>query len=187
MWILFFIFRYATDDMAIKRSSYNNKSQRFSRHRNRDRLRQERHTVERERVERSPRRCITKLLFIRYKFFFHENCNYVHENYFNKIDLIIRNRWIDAHKHVLKVKDQLEHNRCQDMKIIIIINQNLYLYPKWMFGIILWHCQHHEDDIDPESMVKLLTFTNFNFKHTLFEYTHSLFQKNELNRSIRVL
>lgn len=50
-------FRYATEDnMALKRQSYS-RSQRFSRHRNRDRLRQERHTVERERVDdRSPKR-----------------------------------------------------------------------------------------------------------------------------------
>lgn len=50
-------FRYGTDDNpAIKRNSYN-RSQRFSRHKNRDRFRQERHTVERERVsDRSQRR-----------------------------------------------------------------------------------------------------------------------------------
>lgn len=44
--------RYARDDLAVKRNSYRNS--RFNRHRNMDRMKQERHTVERERVaERS--------------------------------------------------------------------------------------------------------------------------------------
>lgn len=48
-------FSYATDDIAMKRQP-NSRNQRFSRHQNKDRLRQERHTVERERVaDRSPR------------------------------------------------------------------------------------------------------------------------------------
>lgn len=47
-----FILRYANDDIGTtKRHSYNtNRNQRFSRHRHRDRLRQERHTIESERV-----------------------------------------------------------------------------------------------------------------------------------------
>lgn len=56
-----FLFRYANDDnVGMKRHSYNsNRNQRFSR-RNKDRLRAERHTVERERIaERSPRRFLT--------------------------------------------------------------------------------------------------------------------------------
>lgn len=45
-------FRYGNDDSATtKRHSYNtSRNQRFSRHRNRDRLRQERHTIEAERI-----------------------------------------------------------------------------------------------------------------------------------------
>lgn len=48
--------RYGNDDMgAPKRHSYNtSRNQRFSRHRNRDRLRQERHTIE---ADRAPQRC----------------------------------------------------------------------------------------------------------------------------------
>lgn len=50
-------YRYGGDDAISKRNSSRN--QRFSRHRNRDRFRQDRHTLERERVaERSPRRFV---------------------------------------------------------------------------------------------------------------------------------
>lgn len=52
--------RYTHDDqMPMKRQSYNSKSQRFSRHKDRDRFRQERHTLEREKVaDRNSKRCV---------------------------------------------------------------------------------------------------------------------------------
>lgn len=51
------VFRYGGDDAISKRNS--NRSQRFSRYRNRDRFRQDRHTLERERVvERYPKRFV---------------------------------------------------------------------------------------------------------------------------------
>lgn len=52
------IHRYAGDDLATKRNSYRNS--RFYRHRNMDRMKQERHTLERERVaERSTsKKCV---------------------------------------------------------------------------------------------------------------------------------
>lgn len=53
-----FINRY-TDDLGSKRNSYNNRNQRFYRHRNMDRMRQERHTLERERnADRSSKRFV---------------------------------------------------------------------------------------------------------------------------------
>lgn len=54
---------YATDDLGAKRHSYN-KNQRFNRHKNMDRMRQERHTVEREKIaERSSRRFVMNCRF----------------------------------------------------------------------------------------------------------------------------
>lgn len=45
--------------MPMKRQTYNSKSQRFSRHKDRDRFRQERHTLEREKVaDRNSKRCV---------------------------------------------------------------------------------------------------------------------------------
>lgn len=56
--------RYAREDLAIKRNSYRNS--RFYRHRNMDRMKQERHTLERERVaERaSSKRFVLQKFFI---------------------------------------------------------------------------------------------------------------------------
>lgn len=58
-------FRYAVnerDNFEPKRHSAYNRSQRFSRHRNRDRFRQDRHTVERDRnFDRMPRRLATEV------------------------------------------------------------------------------------------------------------------------------
>lgn len=62
---LFRFSRYAVnerDNFESKRHSAYNRSQRFSRHRNRDRFRQERHTVERDRnVDRMPRRPVSEV------------------------------------------------------------------------------------------------------------------------------
>lgn len=52
IYVTWYYNRYARDDLAVKRNSFRNS--RFNRHRNMDRMKQERHTVERERVvERS--------------------------------------------------------------------------------------------------------------------------------------
>lgn len=56
--------RYARDDLATKRHSYRNS--RFHRHRNIDRMKQERHTVERERIaERSSSKKFVFHMFFR--------------------------------------------------------------------------------------------------------------------------